>query len=323
MRRYTNAMKTTLLTMALVTTLATSAPVRAQTLRVLYNFGASPGDPLYPVNVGWIAEGKDGSMWTTGQQGGKANRGAIIKFAPDGKMTLVYSFDLAKGASPQSGLTLGRDGSFYGTCYGGGKFSIGTIFKIAPDGTFTHLHDFNGPDGSYPISPPVQGKDGNLYGVASYTGNYQAGCIYKITPSGSFTPLYHFTGPQAATFGTFAISLTPGSDGNFYGTTIKGGTGFGTIYKVTPTGTVTVLHVFDNVNGADKEAATASLYLNGELQGSLRNPMQFHWDLKQSAIMLGIDYIGDMDELAIFRRALTANEVRSLYQLPHGLTVIP
>ncbi len=84
-----------------------------------------------------------------------------------------------------------------------------------------------------------------------------------------------------------------------------------------------VLFTFDNVNGADQEVATASLYLNGELQGSLRNPMQFHWDLKQAAIMLGIDYIGDMDELAIFRRALTANEVRSLYQLPHGLTVIP
>ena len=40
--------------------------------------------------------------------------------------------------------------------------------------------------------------------------------------------------------------LIQGSDGNFYGTTASGGTdGAGTVYRVSPAGTVTVLHSFN------------------------------------------------------------------------------
>jgi uncharacterized repeat protein (TIGR03803 family) len=254
----------TKLLLALLALAASQTTGEAQTLTVLYNFGVNAGDPTFPVNVGWIAEGKDGNIYTTSQQGGTLGRGTIFKFTPDGKLTVLYNFDNTHGSGPQSGLTLGSEGNFYGTAYGGGKYGIGTIFKISPTGKFTHLHDFNGTDGSYPISPPVQGKDGNLYGVASYIGNYQLGCIYKITPNGGFTPLFKFTGPNMATYGAYAISLTPASDGNFYGTTIKGGTGFGTAYRVTPAGAVTVLHVFDNVHGATScsimQASDGNLY---------------------------------------------------------------
>jgi len=58
--------------------------------------------------------------------------------------------------------------------------------------------------------------------------------VFKITPSGSLTALYRFTGsgdggrPQAA-----PIQST---DGNFYGTTY-----FGTAYKITSSGTSTLL----------------------------------------------------------------------------------
>lgn len=227
-----------------------AVPVRAQTLTVLYNFGSNPGEPTFPINVGAIAEGKDGSMFTTSQQGGALGRGTVLKLSPQGKMTVLFHFDVTRGSAPQSGVTLGSDGNFYGTAYGGGKYGVGTIFKISPEGTFTPLHDFNGTEGSYPISPPVQGKDGNLYGVASYIGNYQLGCIYRITPRGGFTPLFKFSGPTMATYGAYAIGLTAASDGNFYGTTIKGATGYGTVYRVTPAGAVTVLHVFDLTHGA-------------------------------------------------------------------------
>lgn len=80
-----------------------------------------------------------------------------------------------------------------------------------------------------------------------------------------------------------------------------------------------VAFTFDNVNATDVSPAVATLYINGESQGSLRNPMQFHWDLAKTAIMIGIDYIGDLDDLAIFRRALSADEIRSLYALPEGV----
>src|SRR5881394_3336910 len=99
----------------------TVAKLNAQTLSILYNFGTNTGDPLYPTSVGLIAEAKDGSMLTTAQQGGTQGRGCIFKMTTDGKMSLLYSFDNAHGAGPQSGLTMGSDGDFYGTAYGGGK----------------------------------------------------------------------------------------------------------------------------------------------------------------------------------------------------------
>jgi hypothetical protein len=35
--------------------------------------------------------------------------------------------------------------------------------------------------------------------------------------------------------------------------------------------------------------------------------------------MIGLNYIGLMDELALFNRALSAQEVNMLYQLPEGI----
>lgn len=81
-----------------------------------------------------------------------------------------------------------------------------------------------------------------------------------------------------------------------------------------------VAFTFEKVNAADNVPATATLYMNGESRGSLKGPMQFHWDLKQSAIMIGIEYVGDLDDLAIFHRALTAAEVKQLYELPKGVS---
>ena len=50
--------------------------------------------------------------------------------------------------------------------------------------------------------------------------------------------------------------LTQDSDGTFYGTTYGGGSGnsFGTVFKVTPTGTMTKLFSFNNSNGARPQA---------------------------------------------------------------------
>ena len=55
--------------------------------------------------------------------------------------------------------------------------------------------------------------------------------------------LYAFVGGQND--GALAASVIQGSDGNFYGTTQYGGPGnAGTVFKVTPTGTESVLHSF-------------------------------------------------------------------------------
>ena len=49
----------------------------------------------------------------------------------------------------------------------------------------------------------------------------------------------------------------------------------------------------------------------------------FPWDVSQSAVTLGLSYIGLLDELAIFNRPLTDAEVKAIYQAPQGLAPRP
>lgn len=79
-----------------------------------------------------------------------------------------------------------------------------------------------------------------------------------------------------------------------------------------------VLFTYQNVNPTDASNGTAALYLNGELKGSLQQPMHFTWNASEAAIMIGIQYIGLFDDLAIFDRSLTADEIQFLRKLPHG-----
>lgn len=75
-----------------------------------------------------------------------------------------------------------------------------------------------------------------------------------------------------------------------------------------------VVFTFDNVNSSSESPSVASLYVNGKVQGTIRQPLVYKWDLSKVAIMLGIEYIGDLDDLMIFRRAITPEEVTFLYQ---------
>ena len=90
-----------------------------------------------------------------------------------------------------------------------------------------------------PLGVIAQGRDGDYYGL---TLNGDA--VYKVTASGAFTLL---TGiPQSEGQGCNGLVL--GTDGNFYGTCFGGGNNgnsTGTFIKVTPAGTLTVLHFFD------------------------------------------------------------------------------
>lgn len=73
-----------------------------------------------------------------------------------------------------------------------------------------------------------------------------------------------------------------------------------------------VAWTFQGINAADGKPAKCQFYLDGKLQGTLDRPMKFQWDLERTAIMLGLDYVGDLDELMIFDRALTEAEVARL-----------
>jgi uncharacterized repeat protein (TIGR03803 family) len=170
--------------------------------------------------------------------------------------TLV-SFNGTNGVGPAAGLLQANDGNFYGTTYSDGREGeYGTVFKMTPSGVLTTLVFFNKTNGANPLGRLVQAKDGNFYGTtyAGGTNDYAfggsgSGTVFKMTPSGVLTTLVSFNG----TNGTYPMAgLVEGNDGNFYGTTQIGGTngGYGTVFKMTPSGALTTLVSFNNTNGA-------------------------------------------------------------------------
>jgi len=75
-----------------------------------------------------------------------------------------------------------------------------------------------------------------------------------------------------------------------------------------------VAFTFENINPVEGEVSRSTLYLDGQAVGTLRQPMRFTWDVQRVSIMLGIEYIGDMDDLMIFNRALTAAEIKHVHE---------
>ncbi|WP_299252684.1 LamG-like jellyroll fold domain-containing protein [uncultured Aquimarina sp.] len=79
-------------------------------------------------------------------------------------------------------------------------------------------------------------------------------------------------------------------------------------------------HIFINFKSLNTERGEASLYINGELKGKrddITDP--FSWELEKSNIYLGLGYIGLMDELSIFNRNLTQQEISALFALENGV----
>ncbi len=91
------------------------------------------------------------------------------------------------------------------------------------------------------------GTDGDFYGATWDGGLSNAGTIFKITPTGTLTTIYTFC---VATYPFCGDGINPlgpvlGTDGNFYGTTELGGAnGEGSIFKITPSGTLTTIYSF-------------------------------------------------------------------------------
>jgi hypothetical protein len=80
-----------------------------------------------------------------------------------------------------------------------------------------------------------------------------------------------------------------------------------------------VCFTWENANVPGDPPGKASLYLNGQHQGSFEQVMRFTWQPEKVAITLGVYYIGLMDEVAVFDTALSESQVNELTALPQGL----
>lgn len=160
-------------------------------------------------------------------------------------------------------------------------FFVATLI-VSPAQTFTTLFNFDATNGLEPYETLVQGTDGNLYGATAFGGTssncaYSLGCgtVFKITPTGTLTTLYNFCAQTNCTDGAVPDGgLVLATDGNFYGTTTEGGSGSnvdcqaqsgcGTVFRITPGGTLTTLYNFDLTDGESPlrlvEAANRNFY---------------------------------------------------------------
>jgi hypothetical protein len=80
-----------------------------------------------------------------------------------------------------------------------------------------------------------------------------------------------------------------------------------------------VVFTLENINDKSKPQ-TGRLYLNGKRQGTIENwDLTFGWDPARVLLVLGAAYVGHIDDLAVFNRALSDGEVRQLYGLKDGI----
>ena len=215
-----------------------------------------------------LTPGPNGVFYGVNSQDGIHNGGTLFRLEANGRITVIHSFaypyvtpPVGDGGTPEGTLVFGPDGSLYGTTVLGGTADYGTIFKMTTDGQETILHNFGDGtvpgDGAGPTAGLTIGRDGNFYGTSHPLngGASSGGTVYRVTANGDMTVLHTFSGSGLE--GQFPGGLLLGSDGNFYGMAFRGGSsrtdinpGYGTIYRITPAGQLTVLHNFDNTSGA-------------------------------------------------------------------------
>jgi uncharacterized repeat protein (TIGR03803 family) len=229
---------------------------------VLYAFtggsdGAFPDAPLTP--------GRKGAFFGT-TFGGGACCGTAFELKANGTFKALYEFVSGNGGADPKGPVLKKGKSYVGTAFAGGSSSCldgcGVIYGLARGGAETVIFSFQEKTtGEYPLGSLISDGSGNLYGTTQAGGTGancgSQGCegtVFELAPNGTETVLHSFA---------FADGNEPeagvirDSAGNLYGTAVIGGGssfncgdfGCGTVFKLAPDGTFTVLHDFAGGDG--------------------------------------------------------------------------
>ncbi len=211
----------------------------------LYSFtGGADG-----ANPNGLLPATNGIFVGTAQNGGTNAAGTVFEITTNGLLSSLYSFTGGNdGASPFAPLTQGADGNFYGTTFQGGDDGNGTIFSITPAGDLTTVLAFGITNGDLPFAGLTLGTDGNFYGTTYQGGASGRGTAYRLATNGTLTTLHSFS--NGSDGGHVAAGLIEGQDGNFYGTTWKGGNyAEGTVFDISTNGTLTTLVSLESTNG--------------------------------------------------------------------------
>ena len=207
-----------------------------------------------------------GGFYGVSSVGGTYGRGAFFKIPNSGPIEILASFgkpdSSARGIRPVGTLAYDGTGFFYGVTHEGGLHRDGTIFRADTSGHIETLIDFTDSSESIQSAPGDQphdgltrGSDGNFYGVTSGGGIDDHGVVFRVSQNGRYQVLVAFTGLKGASPGAHPncrlVELPAVNGGGFIGTTAYGGrSDRGTVFRISPTGTYTLLGEFTNSTGA-------------------------------------------------------------------------
>ena len=82
-------------------------------------------------------------------------------------------------------------------------------------------------------------------------------------------------------------------------------------------------HIVITYSEINTNNAVSKLYLDGELSGNIKGVNDpFTWEEDKAKIMLGLGYIGMIDELTVFNKPLDIKEVKYVYELKSGIKTL-
>jgi uncharacterized repeat protein (TIGR03803 family) len=245
------------------------APDGTETVLYAFTGGSDGWEP-----DGTLVMDKNGDLYGTTVMGGGVTAceqylgcGTVFEVKPDGTETVLYAFQGGTDAiAPSGGVIRDASGNLYGAAAaggtgnenncGGGNVGCGAVFKISPGGAETVLYSFQGgSDGFEPLGGLLKDKAGNLYGTTGGGGNSDQGTVFKLASDGTESVLYAFKGGSDGNNPETGVIMDKA--GNLYGATASGGGmhcsheygGCGTVFKLAPDGTETVLFAFYGSRG--------------------------------------------------------------------------
>ncbi len=194
--------------------------------------------------------------------------------------TVLHAFTSGTDGAVPNPIIRDTQGNLYGTTkFGGdpscGEDTCGTVYKIDSAGNETILYSFQGgTNGADPMAGLVRDAAGNLYGTTQGNGFIDGSAVvFKVDPDGQETS-FAVAGPNACCFDS---PLALDKQGNLYGMSPYGGTpncglnsfglGCGTLFRVSPAGKLTVLHIFNGNDGMQPEGGVV-LDGKGNLYGT-------------------------------------------------------
>jgi uncharacterized repeat protein (TIGR03803 family) len=206
------------------------------------------------------------------------NGGDALTISASG--TFKFASNVASGAA--YAVTVQSHTPGVGCDVGSGSGTVGSsavtgVTVTCRAGAVSLLHSFDvtagSVDGQYPTAGLVRDTAGNFYGTTQLGGLYGSACssypidgcgtVFKISASGVYSTLYKFGSTTGDGLNPNAALIIDGAN-NLYGTTTLGGANnTGTVFKISPSGTQTVLYPFGVAAGGDGQSPYGSLAFDG------------------------------------------------------------